>query len=135
MRACIGNPGLGIAQKADLVKALCGNAVEGDLAKLIDTLAENERLSVIPEIAGVFEGLKGVEEGVRDAVIHTAFPLEEAQQKKLLADLETRFSTKLKATVVVDASLIGGVMVVVGDQIIDLSVRGKLDAMAAALKN
>lgn len=135
MQACIGNPSLGIAQKADLVKALCGDAVEGDLANLIDALAENERLSVIPEIAGVFEGLKAVEDGVKDAVIHTAFPIDNAQQQKLQADLEARFATKLKVSVVVDAGLIGGVRIVVGDQVLDLSVRGKLDALAAALKN
>jgi len=52
-----------------------------------------------------------------------------------MSHLEGLFSCRLQARVEVDASLIGGVRVAVGDQILDASVRGKLDAMAAALKN
>jgi F-type H+-transporting ATPase subunit delta len=135
MHNCIGNPGLSIGQKADLVKTLCGETADGDANNLIQVLAENERLALLPEIAGLFETLKSNEEGIKDAVINSAFPLDAGQQKTLVADLESRFKTKLKATVVVDPSLIGGVKVVVGDQVLDLSVRAKLESMETALKN
>ena len=135
MRNCIGNPQLSAVQKSDLFKSLAGKAVDGVEANLIDVLAENERLSVLPEIAGLFEALKGAEEGVTEATIHSAFPLDEKQRKDLIADLEARFKTRLTAEVVVDQSLIGGVKIVVGDQILDTSVRGKLESMALALKN
>lgn len=55
--------------------------------------------------------------------------------KNLLGQLETHFSSKLQPRVVVDAALIGGIKVAVGDQVLDASVRGKLEAMATALKN
>lgn len=135
MQNCIGNPGLSSGKKADLFKTLCGEKADGDAAKFIQVLAENERLALLPQIAGLFESLKSTEEGIKDAVIHTAFPLDAGQQQKLVADLESRFASKLKTSVVVDQSLIGGVKVVVGDQVLDLSVRAKLDSMATALKN
>lgn len=135
MQNCIGNPELSAAQKSELFRSVAGNAVDGDTANLIQTLAENERLSLLPEIAGLFEALKGAEEGVKDATIYSAFPVDDAQLKQLVADLEARFKSKLKAEVVVDQSLIGGVKIVVGDQVLDTSVRGKLDAMGTALKN
>ena len=53
----------------------------------------------------------------------------------LMEQLEAHFSCRLQPKVEIDSSLIGGVRVAVGDQILDASVRGKLDAMAAALKN
>ncbi len=53
----------------------------------------------------------------------------------ILKELEARFGTRLNARVEVDPSLIGGVRVAVGDQVLDASVRGKLDAMAVALNN
>jgi F-type H+-transporting ATPase subunit delta len=135
MRKCIGNPGLTIGKKSDLVKTLCGETADGDANNFIQVLAANERLALLPEIADLFESLKSVEEGIKDAVIYSAFPLDAGQQKTLVADLETRFKTKLKATVAVDPSLIGGVKVVVGDKVLDLSVRAKLESMETALKN
>lgn len=134
MRSCIGNPELSATQKSALFKSLAGQA-DGAEANLIDVLAKNERLSVLPEIAGLFEALKGAEEGVTEATIHSAFPLDDKQRQDLIADLEARFKTRLTAEVVVDQSLIGGVKIVVGDQVLDTSVRGKLESMGLALKN
>ncbi|RLJ68180.1 F0F1 ATP synthase subunit delta [Sulfurisoma sediminicola] len=133
--ACIGNPNLTAKQKADLVTALLGGAVEADVANMIQVLAGSERLAVLPEIAIFFESLKSAEEGVKDAVIFSAFPLDDAQQQKLLSDLEARFKTKLRPAIKLDPELIGGVRVEVGDQVLDASVRGKLATMAAALRN
>jgi F-type H+-transporting ATPase subunit delta len=135
VQSCISNPQLSPAQKSELFKAMAGKALDGDEANLIQVLAKNERLSVLPEIADLYEALKGAEEGVKDATIYSAFALSEAQLQGLIKDLEARFASKLKAQVVVDQSLIGGVKIVVGDQVLDTSVRGKLDAMASALKN
>jgi F-type H+-transporting ATPase subunit delta len=61
--------------------------------------------------------------------------LDDATLKNLVADLERKFGCKIQATVKVDAELIGGVRIAVGDEVIDASVRGKLAAMATALKN
>lgn len=135
MRRCIGNPQLSAVQKSDLFKSLVGKAMDSNEANLIELLAENERLSLLPEIATLFEALKGAAEGITEATIYSAFPLDEKQRKDLIADLEARFKTRLNAQVVVDQSLIGGVKIVVGDQVLDTSVRGKLESMGSALKN
>lgn len=133
--ACIGNPNLTGAQKADLVTSVLGGGVEADVAQMIKVLAGSERLAVLPEIAVFFESLKSAEEGVKDAVIFSAFPIDDAQQQKLLSDLEARFKTKLRPEIRLEPELIGGVRVEVGDQVLDASVRGKLASMAAALRN
>jgi F-type H+-transporting ATPase subunit delta len=132
--ACIGNPNLSAAQKADLVASALGGA-QGDVASTIQVLAGNDRLGLLPEIALFFESLKSAEEGVKDAVIFSAFPLDDAQQQKLLSDLEARFKTKLRPEIRLEPELIGGVRVEVGDQVLDASVRGKLAAMATALRS
>lgn len=135
MHECIINPGVSVGQKAELVNALCGDKADGGVSNLIQVLAENERLALLPQIAEHFNALRSAEEGIKDAVVYSAFSLDAAQEKALLADLEKRFASKLKLTVEVDASLIGGVKVVVGDQVLDLSVRAKLESMETALKN
>ncbi|MBL8400737.1 F0F1 ATP synthase subunit delta [Accumulibacter sp.] len=135
MRSCIGNPELSATQKSTLFKSLIGKAQDGSEANLIDVLANNERLSALPEIAGLFEELRAAQEGVKEATIYSAFPVDDAQLKALIEDLEARFKTRLTAEVVVDQSLIGGVKIVVGDQVLDTSVLGKIESLRLALKN
>jgi F-type H+-transporting ATPase subunit delta len=131
---CISNPNLTAQQKADLVATAAG-PLPGDSANFIRVLAENDRLSLLPEIADFFETLKGAEDGIKEAIIYSAFPLDDVQRQKLLGELETHYKTKLNPDIKLDPELIGGVKVVVGDQVLDASVRGKLAAMATALRN
>lgn len=99
----------------------------------INMLAQNGRLTLLPEIAEQFHALKNAQEGAADAEIVSAFELSSAQLSDLVATLEKKFGRKLNPSVVVDAALIGGVRVVVGDEVLDTSVRAKLQQMQVAL--
>jgi F-type H+-transporting ATPase subunit delta len=130
----IGNPKLSATQLADLFVSLADDN-DGSLVSFIRVLAENERLILLPEISALFEVAKSKEEGVKEAVVESAFPLDEAQVAALMPTLEQHFKTRLAARVLVAPELIGGVRVAVGDQVLDTSVRSKLESMATALKN
>ena len=134
MASVMGNPQLSAEQVAALVISLCEDN-DVVLGNFVRTLAENRRLALLPEISRLFDLAKSQEEGIKEAVVHSAFPIDDTQVKALVQELEARFGTKLTARVEIDASLIGGVRVTVGDQVLDASVRGKLDAMAVALNN
>ena len=135
MAKIVGNPKFSAGQVADLFVSLSGDAGNQELAAFIGLLAENERLDVLTQIQEIYEQLKSADEGVKDAVITSAYPLDDAQLKHLMSQLESHFGSKLQPHIEVDAALIGGIKVAVGDQVFDASVRGKLDAMATALKN
>ncbi len=134
-RAAIGDPNVSASQLVDLFRSACGTAVDAELANFIQLLSNNDRLGLLPEIAGLYESYKQAEEGTKQAEIVSAFPIDDNQVKALIPQLETVFKTKLEAAVSVDPTLIGGIKVIVGDQMLDASVRGKLDAMATALNN
>jgi F-type H+-transporting ATPase subunit delta len=132
MRTAIGNPNLSSDQVYGLFAGACGDlAVEAQ--NLVRVLIENGRLAMLPEIREIYEELKNEREGVVDAVITSAFPLDGSQVSGLVAELERRFKRKVNPRVEVDAGLIGGARIQVGDEVIDGSVRGKLAAMAVAL--
>jgi F-type H+-transporting ATPase subunit delta len=133
MRACIDNPKLTAKQLIELFASLC-KGIDQEGMNLASTLVENRRLALLPEIRELFEELKNQREGVLEAQVFSAFALDDAQSARLVADLERKFGRRISASVAVDPGLIGGVKVVIGDQVIDASVRAKLAAMAAALK-
>jgi F-type H+-transporting ATPase subunit delta len=134
MLECIGNPRLLPAQVAQLFLDVVGPLSE-EQRNFVRLLVDNDRLRILPEIRDLYAELKNAQEGVKEALIASAFPLDEATLKNLVASLETRFGCRIQATVSLDPELIGGVRIAVGDQVIDASVRGKLAAMAMALQS
>ncbi len=130
----IHNPSVAAERVGDIVVAVCGNQLNAEGANFVRLLAENRRLVVLPEIARQFEVMKAARDGVLDARVRTAFELSQAQMDGLKAKLESKFGRKINIAQEMDASLIGGVIIQVGDEVLDASVRGKLGDLAATLK-
>ena len=130
----IRNPGGAAETVGKIVVSVCGDRLNGEGANFVRLLAENRRLSVLPEIARQFEIMKTAREGVLEAHITTAFELSAVQLDGLKAKLENKFGRKVNIAQSSDASLIGGVVIQVGDEVLDASVRGKLGDLAATLK-
>jgi F-type H+-transporting ATPase subunit delta len=135
MGECIANPRLLPRQVADLFLGVAGTGLAAEQQNFVRVLVDNDRLQVLPEISALFVELKNAHEGVQEAHIGSAFPLDDATLKNLVAEMEARFKCKIQAKVSLAPELIGGVRIAIGDQVIDASVRGKLAAMATALKN
>jgi len=133
VRACAGNPNVATAQLTELLVSVMGEGVAPEAKNFVQLVVTNRRLAAVPEIHELYEELRHEREGVVDAEIASAFPLDDSQLKTLVADLERRFKRKVQPHVSVDKELIGGVRIAVGDEVIDGSVRGKLAAMATAL--
>lgn len=134
MQRSMANPKLLPAQLAQLFIEVTGK-LSGEQKNLVRVLVANERLALLPEIRDLFMQMKNEYEGVKQVRITSAFPLDTAAIKKLVAELEPRFNCRLEPNVDVDPELIGGVKIAVGDEVIDASVRGKLAVMATTLKN
>ena len=125
------------AQSAQVVDVITGALQGQPLSPLVDNLLrmliDNGRLATLPEVAHQYRLLVNERQGVSDAVVYSAFPIEPAQMDGVLASLEKRFGRKLNATVQVDPELIGGIRVVVGDEVLDTSVKARLEQMKVAL--
>jgi F-type H+-transporting ATPase subunit delta len=133
MQACIGNPQVSAGQLYELFLAACKAELPVEAKNFARLLVQNRRLGLLPEIREQFEALKLEREGVVDAEIESAFPLDDAQVAALVADLERKFKRKVSPRVNLDRELIGGVRITVGDEVVDGTVRAKLAAMATAI--
>lgn len=97
------------------------------------TVIDNGRLAALPEIAHQFRAMKNAQGGSSDAVVYSAFPIAASALGDVAQSLEKRFGRKLNLTVQEDPSLIGGIRVVVGDEVLDTSVKARLEQMKVAL--
>ncbi|SDA27819.1 ATP synthase F1 subcomplex delta subunit [Nitrosospira sp. Nsp18] len=135
IQALVGNPKVPPKRLGELLLGICDDQLTDEGRNFVLLLAENSRVEVLPEVSEMFEQLKTRHDGVLDAKVTSAFAMSDAQLKDLVADLEARFKRKIEAKVSIDPELIGGVKVEVGDEVLDASVRAKLEAMAVALKS
>lgn len=133
VRALAQNPNIHDQQVADIFAKLLKSPVTNEVVNSIQILVKNNRITLMPEIGAQFQALKNAHEGAADAVITSAFEMNDVQLQPVMAALEKKFGRKLNPSVQIDASLIGGMRVVVGDQVFDTSVRAKLQRMQIAL--
>ena len=129
----IGDPNIDEQALQGAILGALGERLDGQGRNLVQVLVANGRLDLVPHVRELFEGLKREHEGVLEARIISAMPIGDDQVRPLLAALEAKYGRKVSAQVEVDPELIGGARIVVGDKVIDATVRGRLDAMAAAL--
>lgn len=135
IRALIGNPRVPTKRLNELFLSICGDKLDNEGRNFVLLLVENRRVEILPQVSELFEQLKAQHEGVLEAHIASAFAMSDAQLKDLVTNLEAKFKRKIEAKVSVNPELIGGVKVEIGDEVLDASVRGKLEAMAVALKS
>jgi F-type H+-transporting ATPase subunit delta len=129
----VADPKLGDSQVVDLLASLVKQPLPAAGVNFLKLLVANQRLAVLPQVAVQFRQLKNEAEGVADCLIETAFPLADGQVNELVAALSKRFGTELRPSVQVNPALIGGVRIAVGDQVLDNSVRARLNQMQTAL--
>ncbi|MEY3046723.1 MAG: F0F1 ATP synthase subunit delta [Burkholderiaceae bacterium] len=127
-------PGITITQSIELIASVAGKP-NPEQESLLKMLAQNERLSLLPEIYHQFSELVSSAAHELSACVESAFELTQAQSASISQLLKSKYGSDIKLSVTVNPELIGGVRISVGDEVIDASVREKLSKMTAALLN
>jgi len=127
------NPTTTQTQVFELITGVAKTALPASAKNFLSTVIANARLSVLTEIATQFRTLKNSQSGSFDAVVFSAFPIDAGALPELSATLEQRFGKKLNVTVELEPALIGGIRVVVGDEVLDTSIKARLEQMKVAL--
>jgi F-type H+-transporting ATPase subunit delta len=135
IRSAVRNPANSAAKAAGIFVSVLAGHLTGEAENFVRVLADNRRLELISAIRDQFEALRNERESVVDVDITSAIELSDPQLKELVASLEKKTGRKVKARVNVDKGLIGGVMLAIGDKVIDGSARAKLAALGNALKS
>lgn len=121
------------AQVVEVITGVMKSVLDSHAHNFIGTVIANDRLAFVPEVAAQYRALVNAQSGSSDAVIYSAFPIEGAALAEVSQMLEKRFARQLNVSVELQPALIGGIRVVVGDEVLDTSVKARLEQMKMAL--
>jgi F-type H+-transporting ATPase subunit delta len=127
------NPKVTPDQVLGVIAGAYGAELPKAASNFLMALLDNGRFAALPEIARQFRTLTNAQSGSSDAIVYSAFPIDGTALNGVAAALEKRFGRKLQLSVQEDPSLIGGIRVVVGDEVLDTSVKARLEQMKVAL--
>ncbi|RFA30637.1 F0F1 ATP synthase subunit delta [Alkalilimnicola ehrlichii] len=133
MQGLLLSPRFSPAQLEEMFIKVCEERLTDQGRNMIRLLAENRRLHLLPQIAKQFADLRAAAEKTLQARLISAQPVEPAAQEKLAEALGKRLDVKVTLTNEIDAGLLGGAVIRAGDLVIDGSVRGRLERLAAGL--
>ncbi|WP_234264342.1 F0F1 ATP synthase subunit delta [Hydrogenophaga sp. NFH-34] len=133
LRQFADNPKFSAEQVFGVITGVLKSALPTIGQNFLRTVLENGRLTALPEVASQFRALVNAQQGTSDAVVYSAFDIDAAALAELASVLEKRFGRKLHLQVQLQPDLIGGVRVVVGDEVLDTSVKARLEQMKVAL--
>ena len=127
-----------VVSRLDAAKAIAASADEIDVddttRSFLGVLAQNRRLAQLPAIIRAFRTLAADHRGETTAEVISAHPLAEEQIDALTAQLRTRVGRDVSIDLSVDPALLGGLVVKIGSQMIDSSIRTRLNTLAHAMK-
>lgn len=133
MRRYLDNPKLTREAAAQTFISVCEGRIDDRGKNLVRLLAENGRINALPEIAALFEVMRANAEGKVEAKVVSARPVADGQKAEIAAALRKRLGREVELVCEIDENLIGGAVIRAGDLVIDGSMRGRLERLAASL--
>jgi F-type H+-transporting ATPase subunit delta len=127
------DPAFGADQVVGMFAGLGGEKVDAHWQNFLRLLAENKRLELLGEIAAQYELLRAQFENELDVEVTSAVALSDEQKTQMTASLKKRFKRDVRMTNAVDPSLLGGAVIRAGDEVIDGSIKGRLQRLATDL--
>lgn len=135
MQSALNDPSLTAEQQARILIDVCGDALNAPMRNFVSVLAGNKRLALLPEIHSLYEQFKANQEKTVDVEVVSAFDLADATRDRLAEVLGKKLERQVKVRTSTDRNLLGGVLIRAGDLVIDGSVRGRLNKLAAAMNS
>ena len=122
----IDSPKLAYKEKAEAFIGLFRGEIQKKTTNFLRVLGEAKRLSLLPDILNEYQKLEAKKNKLNDVLITSAFELSKTQEEQIEGLLKERYGKNLSTRVEVNKNLIGGLTIKSGDEVIDLSTKGKL---------
>lgn len=128
-RTFLGSPVVSIPRKKSVIQELFGRTVGRETLAFVDLLITKQREALLGEIIEQFSILRDVQMGIANVDVTSAVALTAQQQKALQKELEQRTGKSVRLRVVTDAAIRGGLVVRIGDTVLDASLTRQLERL------
>ena len=129
----VSQPRVPTATKLEVLRESLGDSINGLAMNLISLLATRNLVHILPEIADQYQDLMDGHQGIERAEVVSAVPLSDAQHRRAVDVLEGLSGREVRLSTRVDPALLGGIIMRIGDRVVDGSTRSKLQAMRREL--
>jgi F-type H+-transporting ATPase subunit delta len=133
MASLLGSPQVEKSQLIEIINEALGESADQHFGDFIAVLGRNGRLPLLPEISALFRMLRQDEEQRLSVRVVSAVPLAGDQEMRLKQALAKRYQRDIELESVVDQSVLGGAVIYAGGEVIDGSLRGRLQKLQASL--
>ena len=127
------SPAVPVEARQELVAKALRKRVLPSVERLIDLLVARGRVELLPRVASEYARLLSRHRGIVSAVVTSAVPLTPPETAAILAKVERMAGSTVELETRVDPAIIGGLTIQVGDRLLDVSVRGRLERLRAQL--
>ena len=125
----LANPAIPFDARAEIVDQVLGKSVSEKARNLVLLLVRRGRIELLPRVATEYRRLYDRREGIVEATVISATELDKGELAAIRSRIGELTSGKVEMTTSVDPSILGGVIIQLGDQLIDGSVRGRLERL------
>jgi len=134
MATIVKDPRIDADRLVQLMLDICGGRINDTAESFVRLLVENGKLSLMPEVEAVFSALKSEAGGAVNGTLLAAYPVNAKFEQAIAGAMQKKLNREVNFTTEEDKSLLGGVIVRVGDMVIDASVKGQIESLANELR-
>ena len=135
VKILINSPELSQRKKAEIFTSLFEGEISKKVSNFVLVIGQANRISLLESILESFKRLVALEKNQKNVTVSSSYALEQDQLEKIELALQKRTGSEINISTHLDKSLIGGIKISYEDQVIDLSLKNKLEALKAQLRN
>ena len=135
VKILINSPELSQRKKAEIFTSLFEGEISKKVSNFVLVIGQANRISLLESVLESFKRLVALEKNQKNVTVSSSYALEQDQLEKIELALQKRTGSEINISTHLDKSLIGGIKISYEDQVIDLSLKNKLEALKAQLRN
>ncbi|MDC9726738.1 MAG: F0F1 ATP synthase subunit delta [Candidatus Thioglobus sp.] len=137
MQAYIESPSASKQEKSATIQQLVASVIDRKLNnkenEFLSLVLDNGRTQALPSIFALFEDQANAFDDAKAFQVISAYKLTAAEEKNIVADLSAKYNASVSIETTIDESLVGGLIIKLGDKVIDLSIKARTDELSLRL--